>query len=106
MEPKLEQKWYQKKRYIIPAVFILGIVAANGFSNNSDDQTPTQIAPVVISTSQSASVNSSFEQKPLKQTVERPVPQNKESGLSNNNYYTNTAGNRIHSPANSNETPE
>ncbi len=80
MEPASDRPWYKKKRYLIP----VGVVAAlalgsAGFSSPSPSPQASFPAPA-------AAV----------QGV---------SSLSNDTYYTNVDGNRVHSPAYSDSAP-
>ena len=93
MEPQgilPKRPWYKKKRYIL-ASLVLGLFIIAGLANgNSSVQLNTQVASPLSSqyvTSKSAPVQSNS------------------SGLSNSNYYVNTSGNTVHSPAYSNSIP-
>ena len=96
---KAPRSWYKKKRYIIVSV-ILGIIVIANLGGNStassqiDSQITTPATPVVS-----------------QQTVDQVAPYHASvvptdsSNLSNSNYYTNTYGNQVHSPAYSNTVP-
>jgi hypothetical protein len=92
------RKWYKKKRYIIPT--ILGaVLLLNASGSQTNTTTPT---PVVRSyQEQTTKVETVKVVNP--KTTNTYVPTT--SGLSNDNYYTNTAGNTVHSPAYSNSVP-
>jgi hypothetical protein len=107
MEPQSEQPssrpWYKKKRYIIP-IAVASIFAVSALTgNNQNSAVPSAqvqgtniqtIAPVVT---------------PSTTQVTRPTPQptqaQLDTGLSNDNYYTNSKGSTVHSPAYSNSIP-
>jgi hypothetical protein len=95
--------WYKKKRYAIPIASFLGLLAISGSST-----------PVLINTVQGTQEISQVlektqvipqQQKSIASEVSDQVDfNNKEliketSTLSNSNYYINTQGSRIHSPA-------
>lgn len=91
-----ERPWYKMKRYIIP----LGLAATGILTSAFSEPTPQPI--------KSNSVVQSVQQKniPLRSindespAVEKSVPSPYQTTeLSNNNYYTNTRGNTVHSPA-------
>lgn len=99
MEDKSKRSWYEKKRYLIP----LGIVALLGITIGGDNKQEIKetrvVAPVVQQVQQKT---------PEKKTT--PVqPTKKEVGgstLSNNNYYVNSKGDTVHSPAYSRSVPQ
>ncbi len=77
---KENKNWYQKKGYIV-VIFILGLIAINVFAQNG-------------STSQSTTPSTQYNNSAYTPATTTPAP-----NLSNNNYYTNTYGNSVHSPA-------
>ena len=105
MEPSSDRPWYKKKGYLIPLVLVASLVIGSAISADPIQQSPVQPAAVVeaqlpsvqpIVPSQQVSIPA-----PTKQTVAQPQP----STLSNDTYYTNVDGNRVHSPAYSNTVP-
>jgi hypothetical protein len=96
--------WYKRKRYIVTLVAV-GVLMVSGLTS-SDQAASTsleitsppalsqpaikQVIPVQVNTAQ-------------KQDLPSPATN---SGLSNNNYYTNTYGNEVHSPAYSETVPQ
>ncbi len=92
-EQKIEKKWYQKKRYILTLI-VLGLIIFSSLGNNTNN-------------SINSVKNSSYVNQSNYQTVS---PTNTDSysqtdRLSNDNYYTNTYGSEVHSPAYSNSIP-
>ncbi len=90
-----EKKWYQKKRYILTLI-ILGFIVLSSSGNSKN-------------TSVNSVKNSSYVSQPSYQSP-TPIETNTRSytetnTLSNDNYYTNTHGNQVHSPAYSNSVP-
>ncbi len=100
MENKLPRKWYQKKRYIISLV-ILGLIVASGLSGSNSTTSQVQGS----NSSSSFNTPSYVAPTPTNYVTPPSYPQNSYQGLSNNNYYTNTSGNTVHSPAYSNSVP-
>jgi hypothetical protein len=103
MEDNNKKPWYKRGLVIV----ILGIVGASFIAGLADNTSTPQ---------NSTGVYNSVVSQPLnRQAVppEAPVVQKKfntvtpvtDSGLSNSNYYINTAGNQVHSPAYSNSVP-
>jgi hypothetical protein len=108
--------WYKKKRYIIPGALIGGLVVLGSIGSGS---TPTPIAVPLDSQSQSASVEEATLPTPSTATPtvsntaaaqldtssgstnlnQAPSNATQTDNLSNDNYYTNSAGNEVHSPA-------
>lgn len=103
MEQQLIKPWYKKKRYLIP----IGVVALLSLGGSSG-QTPTSnVVTPAIQNVQSATYSSGMSASQLSastQTVNALTPA-ADTSLSNNNYYTNTAGNEVHAPAYSNSIP-
>ena len=97
--PKDDRKWYKKKRYIIPTVLGTLLIA---FSGDTQTQTSTSIAPVVKSYQEQATKINPFDKVVSPKTTNTYVPSEE---LSNDNHYTNTDGNTVHSPAYSNGVP-
>ena len=98
---KDKKPWYQNKL----AIFLIVISAIIGISSLNDDSSKknNNQAPVqnVQPTSNTASAHNSLNQQP-NNTVNTAKTANI---LSNDNYYTNTYGNKVHSPAYSNSVP-
>jgi hypothetical protein len=95
MNNDLKRKWYQKKRFIIPiGVLFISVLSSSGDNTqnvykptanlNTVQQVQTVQSPVKLNTSNAVN------------PAPKPVQSN---NLSNDNYYTNTAGNTVHSPA-------
>ena len=88
--------WYKKKRYIggiLIAVFLIVL-------GSSDNQQNNQVSPQKTITPTYNSYNTQPSYQPLTPTVNTNT-----NNLSNDNYYTNTYGNQVHSPAYSNSVP-
>lgn len=114
--------WYKQKRYIIIfGTLAMAILGSLGADNTPSQRTPinrvktdiilnkakipalpigspTQITPPT--TKKPANISA-----PATQNIVTPPALNTNSGLSNDNYYTNTAGNAVHSPAHSPSVP-
>ncbi|MCX6753009.1 MAG: DUF3761 domain-containing protein [Candidatus Nomurabacteria bacterium] len=78
-----EKKWYQKRGYIV----IVGIIAILGFNAFAQSGNTTQLNTSKTQYNSTYSIPST-----QVQTTEN-------NNLSNSNYYTNTYGNTVHSPA-------
>lgn len=117
--PLQDRKWYQKKRYVIPAIFLSGIWLVS--SLNSPDTTNTQgytspstyvesVAPITTP-SQAETTKESMDtlfEEPVQETpifVPSPIVTD-EVPLSNKNTYTNSQGNEVHSPAYAPSVPQ
>lgn len=94
MEPKSKNKrpWYKKKRYLIPLSIVCFLFILS-LGNSSNQNAVESIPPSVNKTP-------SFEQ-----WQETSNNSSSQSELSNDNYYTNSRGNQVHSPAYSNSIP-
>lgn len=89
--------WYKRKLFIIPTLALAGLVSLGSLNESTPAPaiqqetmpvTEQRVIPVSL-----PSVNTA-----------RPAPET-QSGLSNDNYHTNTAGNQVHSPAYSESIP-
>ena len=96
--------WYKKKRYIATAIVIgLFTISNLGSDSTTNTKSGTQVASPIVS----QPINNSavpLQANEIQKSSEKQLPVN-ESGLSNNNYYTNTAGNKVHSPTYSDSVP-
>ncbi|MDX1535969.1 MAG: DUF3761 domain-containing protein [Candidatus Spechtbacterales bacterium] len=103
MENKDTREWYQKKRFIIPALLIGATMFAGGMDDGgSTATTPNSVAPYQESVQQKAPATTSNQL--FKDAVEKREPTTsntrvKDVPLSNDNYYINTDGESVHSPA-------
>lgn len=107
MEPKLPSPtpWYKRKSFIV-LISIVGLSAIGTLGSNSSStqlQSNTNAIPSVISQPITNQTSPTETNPPQKQQNSFQTTNN--SGLSNDNYYTNTAGNEVHSPAYSNTIP-
>jgi len=99
------RKWYQKKRYIIPASIVGLVFFVNAAL--SDTYTPpasqnlqsTTVQPITVPVTSNTAVSKPVE--PNKVEVKTTAVKSEVSSqtLSNDNYYTNVNGNQVHSPA-------
>ncbi len=104
----VNKKWYTKKIFLIP-IAVAGLFGLG----NIDNSTPQGVLhnSVVVPVVQQAQITPSSisvkakEEIPQKDTTKSPTIPSPSENLSNNNYYTNTAGNEVHSPAYSNSVP-
>ena len=98
------RKWYQKKRFLIPAVLIsLSLLSGAGGGDQSNSANtinsvvqPTTYRQIEPATAPSITETVSVEKKTT--VKESPTPA-AEPALSNDNYYTNVDDNQVHSPA-------
>ena len=91
MESIKPPPWYKQKRYLITITAIVGFIALSSGGSNSST-TSFQATPTISPVSQQQTTSYTPAQ------VTSPAVQ-ESSNLSNNNYYTNTYGNEVHSPA-------
>lgn len=91
-----ERPWYKMKRYIIP----LGLAATSILTSAFSEPAPQPIkSNTVVQSVQQKNIpirSTNYESPPVQKSVPSPY---QTSELSNNNYYTNTRGNTVHSPA-------
>ena len=94
-QERKSRKWYQKKRYILPLALVGSMLVIGTFSD-----TGTQSQPVQSSTNVLDSLNvSNITQVAPARSISVPSVPTQQVPLSNDNYYTNSAGNQVHSPA-------
>jgi hypothetical protein len=86
---KSVRPWYKKKRYLIP----IGTIIAITTLGSSDHNTSPQVQNTQTVTAASKQLDVPIPAKTYQ------VNTTSETDLSNNNYYTNTYGNTVHSPA-------
>lgn len=127
MNNTISRKWYEKKRYIVPASVVGTLLIVSIFGDNSTTYTSAPVQPVsvqaVTPTDAPASTYRSAAQ-PVTQTAQQPTTLKQQAvtaqpsssfkitptvqptpsyeddvQLSNDNYYTNSQGNEVHSPA-------
>ena len=95
--------WYKKKRCIAAIGVATLVILVGAGSSSPTIQPSTQVAAPAVSNQtyvQVDSLRTSYTQK-----LQENQPTSNYSGLSNNNYYINTSGNKVHSPAYSNSIP-
>lgn len=94
--------WYKKKRYII-SVAIASIFAASTLGgNNQNSAVPAgQVQGIRTQTTTPVIAPSATQITPTPEPTPAPV----DTGLSNDNYYLNSVGNTVHSPAYSSSIP-
>lgn len=97
MSYQKNRKWYQKKRYWLAGALFAGFILIGSGGNPQNS---------VQGANQSQSYQSA---QYLNNVSTEVVPVSQETqtnaGLSNDNYYTNSAGNEVHSPAYSESIP-
>jgi len=95
------RKWYQKKRYIIPIAFFGLIVLLGAFGDSSSQTRSVQDSTAAINSFNTAQVSqvAPSPSVPVKQIAPNQPEPSEQTPLSNDNYYTNSAGNTVHSPA-------
>ncbi len=104
-----------KNKILIGIGVVIGLVILGGIFGGSKPQVAgTQIEVVTpvptVTPTQTLSPTPTSTPIPTIQPTPQPTAQpatqnNTDSGLSNDNYYTNTQGNEVHSPAYSNTVP-
>ncbi len=126
-KPPKDRKWYQKKRYIIPSL-VIGFLLANNQSSQTTNSTPSYITPANQVQVTKPSIKETSQISPIapgtqatKPRIETKTISNettpppsyeqkqikpKEVPLSNNNHYTNTSGEEVHSPAYAPSVPQ
>jgi hypothetical protein len=95
MNPIKSRPWYKKKRYLIPIGTVAGLISIGSFGSNNTPSSVqnTQYTVPVAQQQQTVTSVSAKEISPTK------VQTTNTTNLSNDNSYTNTAGNEVHSPA-------
>lgn len=101
MVTNITKPWWKKKRYLIP----IGIVVLLSFAGDSNQTQSTQQVAPVFQNVQSATITATDVSASKIPNAAKTITPSTGSTLSNNNYYTNTAGNKVHSPAYSNSVP-
>lgn len=107
MDPKITRPWYKKKRYLIH-VGVIALLTLSDSGNTPQNHPVQEVVPSTYQTEVRANASQG-----LRPTVSSEGTTQKNvapatyvnSGLSNDNYYTNSAGNEVHSPAYSNTVP-
>ncbi len=102
MNPQGTPPWYKKKRYIA-ILAIVGLIFIS--SLGSTDQPAYQAENTQTTTVVSTAKYDIPVQKSIAPVKSVPAPSVTTSGLSNDNHYTNTYGNEVHSPAYSESIP-
>lgn len=92
METGNKPKWYKRKGFLVALAF-LGLFTVSTAQYNDSPSTSTQ------------PVKSYTNTLPTHQTQPQ-IHATQDTGLSNDNYYTNSRGNTVHSPAYSATIPE
>jgi hypothetical protein len=92
MEPTKPSPWYKKKGYIVAIVAVVALIGIGSLSGGGADQSVqgTQQVAVPASQQQANVINAVSPVQPTTQNT---------PNLSNDNHYTNTYGNTVHSPA-------
>jgi hypothetical protein len=96
-QPEDKKSWY-KSSGVLWVIVIIGFIILIGGGDNQSTQ-------VKSTTSTTPTYNTSTLNANAYKAIETPTPTPRTNTLSNNNYYTNTAGNEVHSPAYSNSVP-
>ena len=107
MEPQSLKPWYQKKRFMIPGAIAAFFIVISAFNNPSAPAVNQgSVSGSSLTTPQVTSPATIQELPKVAPVAPAPksVPESN-SGLSNDNYYTNTYGNEVHSPAYADERP-
>jgi hypothetical protein len=121
MDPAPSRPWYKKKRYIIPSALVGGLVVIGSVGGNTTSSPyippATQTAAVEQAVTSQQTESSVIEQSPTSAQQAQidlqssantsytappplePATTQDNPQLSNDIYYTNSAGNEVHSPA-------
>lgn len=100
---KKRKPWYKNSIYLL-GMFVFGSVLVIGAFN----QTPvakTQSANVIQGVVNQETTQVQETNTEVTRTISAKAVESQDNSLSNNNYYKNTAGNEVHSPAYSNSIP-
>lgn len=87
-----ERKWYKKKRYILPIAFF-ALIAISGTSDSPSSSSSSSIQTSASAVSVPNVPTLRFIEPNQETAPAQVVP------LSNDNHYTNSVGNTVHSPA-------
>lgn len=93
----IQKRWHQKKRYWVGGILLLVVLAA------ADGGTSQPTVQNLNQNGQYAPLPYLKDSVP-QTTPSQPATQNS-AGLSNDNYYTNVSGNKVHSPTYSETIP-
>lgn len=85
--------------WIVGGIVFVAVVAIAASGSSGTPTSSTAVTPAV----QSQTAN--IEQQVAPSPVAQPQVEPQQNNLSNNNYYTNSDGNAVHSPAYSNTVP-
>jgi hypothetical protein len=85
--------------WIVGGIVFVAVVAIAASGSSGTPTSSTAVTPAV----QSQTAN--IEQQVAPSPVAQPQVEPQQNNLSNNNYYTNSDGNAVHSPAYSNAVP-
>lgn len=101
----LARPWYKKKRYIFGIIGAIAILTS-GSSQDTYVQPSSYVAPkTTVEERNTPNVNVLAPTTNTSPSTDSSVEAYSNSELSNDNYYTNTAGNKVHSPAYSESIP-
>jgi hypothetical protein len=92
-----KREWYKKKRYIVPAILGFALIVGAMSQPVADVPHAETYVPKVSTPKLSPVVPKPVVSQPVSRPVSAP--------LSNDNYYINVDGNRVHSPAYSESVP-
>lgn len=100
--------WYKKKRYIA-ILGLVGVFAVSSLGSGATSPVPpsnTEVYnPIPVAVQPVVNQTSSLKRK-VAPEQKSTVTSETNAGLSNDNYYTNTSGIKVHSPAYSKSVPE
>ncbi len=99
----MNRPWYKKKRYIaiLATVGLISLLSIGSTDKPAYQLNNSRVTPIVTPINYDA-VQARKSIAPVKSV---PTPSVTTSGLSNDNHYTNTYGNEVHSPAYSQTVP-
>jgi hypothetical protein len=93
MEKIPQKKWYKKKRYLVPLVVGTLFIVSHGTQTEQKVLVVQPVSAVEV-TLPEANIPSHVKE------TKTSIPQVSDTqSLSNDNYYTNSVGNTVHSPA-------
>lgn len=101
-----KRSWFKKKRYILPIIVAAFVVIGSGDTPPVQQPVQNTVAPLVRTVETVAVPSPATETKVQTAELKKTETQVYTApALSNDNYYTNSQGNQVHSPAYSDSVP-
>lgn len=99
-----KKPWYKTGKFLGFILILISIIIGIS-SSNQNNQVKSEISTIPVSTYNSNNVQPLQPQNTINTVTANKTDNTTTNTLSNNNFYTNTAGNEVHSPAYSNSVP-